>query len=171
MVHSGSHHSEISFELLGEEWNDSFNYAGQGLGIGQKSLAEITQNSPSASRVYSDGLCLFIKEPKTIYSYQYTCREKSRLRYINELQMYPKVTEKKFITAMVCYPVFNNGIYGPEYTSYKDCVCVVPKNHNRYISSKVIKEKLKIDRHKCGLKLQPKQRVKIYSSSLFLAPK
>lgn len=170
MVHSSSHHSEISFELLGEEWNNHY-YYGQGLGIGQKSFAEIPQNLSATPRVYSDGLCFYIKEPRTLYSYQFTCREKARLRYINELQMYPKVTEKKFITAIVYYPVFNNAVYGPEYTSFKDCVCVVPKNYDRYLTSKVIKEKMRIERHKCGLEFQPKQRVKIYSSSLFLAPK
>ena len=118
--------------------------------------------------LYSDGICLYTVGPSQVYSYQYSIRKSSRKSYICEIFFYPKVLQRKYISAVVHYPAINNA---KPHTFYKDLVCFVPRCLDHYQSKKVITEPLLEEVHKTGLYHQPKRRIREYTSSVHMAPK
>lgn len=166
MVNERSHRTELTFQTLNEKCN-GFTDSEESSGFYETEMHPNNMKSSYTSR-YSDGLYLYVREPSRLYSYHYTCREITQQSFVSELSMYPMISSRKYVTAIHCYPVHNNR--HREKPSFKQCVLIVPKNRQCLLSSRVLKEKQKIERHKCGLKFQPKQHTTVYTSSILLEP-
>jgi len=159
MIDDRSYHSEITFEMNGK------NSSEEASGFYETIMP---QNNSTNTYTYSDGLCLHIQEPCRLYSYHYTCHEVAQQHYVSELFMYPTYLARRYISAIHCYPSHNNN--DSEKPWFQQSVFMVPKNRQCVLSSRVFKENKKMERHKRGIKFQPKQHTVVYSSTIFLEP-
>ncbi|KXJ29044.1 hypothetical protein AC249_AIPGENE1360 [Exaiptasia diaphana] len=166
MVNDKSHHSELSLPMLNENSSGSVKYD-EVSGFYERQTRGNMKDSHTSK--YSDGLYLYLREPSRLYSYRYTSHEKLRQKFITELNMYPTNLTRKYVSAINWYPIHNNG-YQQHPPSYKQFLYIVPKKYQRFTSTRILKEKQKKERHWCGLKFQPKQETRVYSSTIYLLP-
>lgn len=117
---------------------------------------------------YSDGICLYTLGPSQVYTYQYSMKKTSTKTYVCEILFYPKVVNKKHISAVVHYPARNNA---KPHTYYKNILCFVPRCLDHYQTKKIVTEPRLEEIYKTVLYHQPPKRVREYSSSLHMVPK
>ena len=117
---------------------------------------------------YSDGICLYTLGPSQVYTYQYSLKKTSTKTYVCEILFYPKVVNKKHISAVVHYPARNNA---KPHTYYKNILCFVPRCLDHYQTKKIVTEPRLEEIYKTVLYHQPPKRVREYSSSLHMVPK
>lgn len=97
----------------------------------------------SPDRVYSSqGTCHYSTESEAVkhYIFHYSLKAEPMTLFISKVSLYPKQTNKKYISAIIHFPMFNNK--GKSQTYYKSAICFVPhQKHKPKITSKTMVNK------------------------------
>lgn len=125
-------------------------------------LSEDVLNSYDSCQLH-----LLQADPAEPYTFYYSLKAEPMTHFIIQVSLYPKQTNKKFISAIIHFPGFNN--HGKSKTTYKNALCLVPhQKHKPKITSKMVVSKPPETKEtfRSDLRLFPKDQLRISSPLL-----